>query len=48
MFEDLAIEYVNKSEGELRLISYGLVILGAIIAAVVSRTKGELKRTLLR
>ena len=44
MLEDLAIRYINNSEGELRAIAYGLTILGAIVAAVVTHSKSELRR----
>jgi len=44
MLEDIALRYVNQSEDELRAIGYGLVILGAIIAGVVNKSKDELAR----
>ncbi len=44
MLEDIALRYVNQSEYELRAIHYGLVILGAIIAGVVNKSKDELAR----
>lgn len=44
MLEDLAIQYVSQTEGSLRAIGYGLVILGAIIAGATSKSKSEIAR----
>ncbi len=44
MFEDLAIQYVHQTEGSLRLISYGIIIAGALVAAVFQRSTTELRR----
>lgn len=44
MLEDVALQYVSQSEDDLRLISYGLVILGALSAAMTIRGKAELQR----
>lgn len=42
--EIIAWEYVNLSEVNISAITYGLVILGAIVAGVTSRSKCELGR----
>ncbi len=44
MLQDIAVQYGNLMEGELRLIHYGIFILGAAIAGVLSRGKTELRR----
>lgn len=44
MLEDIALQYVNQTEDDIRLISYGLVILGALIAGMTTRGKAELQR----
>jgi hypothetical protein len=44
MLEDLAIQYVNQSEENLRLIGYGFVLLGGVISGVVSRSTMVLLR----
>jgi hypothetical protein len=45
MLEDLAVQFVSQSESALRAIGYGLVVLGAIIAGVLTRSKAELERS---
>jgi hypothetical protein len=44
MLEDIAIRYVSLPEGDLRAIALGLVILGAIFAGLLTRSKSELAR----
>ena len=44
MLEDLAITYAGGSEAQHRLNAYCLAVLGAVIAAVLTRGKGELQR----
>lgn len=44
MLEETAIRYVNMSEDDLRLVSYGLVVAGAVLAAFSWSGQGKLKR----
>lgn len=44
MFEDLAIQYVSQTEESLRLISYGITIAGAVVAAIFHKSTAELRR----
>ena len=44
MLEYIAIQYVNQSDGNLRLIGYGTVVLGAMIAAIFYHSQAELRR----
>ena len=44
MLEDAAIQYVNQSEDNLRLIGYGIVIAGAVLAAIVHKSNAERRR----
>ena len=44
MLEDLALQYVGQTEGGSRAISYGLVIIGAIIAGYFTKSKSEIAR----
>ncbi|RXV60101.1 hypothetical protein C6W92_14150 [Roseovarius sp. A46] len=44
MFEDLAIQYVSQTEDSLRLIAYGIIIAGAIVAAIFHKSTAELRR----
>jgi hypothetical protein len=44
MLEEVAFQFVNQSETDLRAISYGLVILGAIISGIVNKSNAELAR----
>ena len=44
MLEDLAIEIFTKSESTIQLIYVGLFAVGAIIAAIVSRSRVEITR----
>ena len=44
MLEDLAIQYVSQDEGVLRLINYGLVIGGGVIAGIVTRSTVAIAR----
>lgn len=45
MIEDLAIKYMSQSDVTLRLINYGLVILGAVVAGKSSKSTAELLRS---
>ena len=44
MLEDLAIQFVNQSEDTLTGIDVGLTIVGAVIAAIVTRSEVEIAR----
>lgn len=44
MLEDIALQFVNRPEADLRAINYGLTILGAIVAGIVNRSSFELAR----
>ena len=44
MLEDLAIQYVNYSEEALRLIGYGLGVVGGILAGLTRSRRNELAR----
>ena len=44
MLEDLAIQLLSQSEGALTLIGLGLAIVGAIIAAIVTRSNVQIAR----
>lgn len=44
MFEDIAIQYANQSEDQFRLIAYGLVICGAVVAGLFHKSRDELQR----
>ena len=44
MLEDIAIQFVNQSEDTLKQIGLGLTVVGAIIAAIVTRSKTEITR----
>ena len=44
MLEDIALKFVNQSEDTLPLVFLGLVVVGAIIAAVVTRSETEIAR----
>ncbi|WP_417463250.1 hypothetical protein [Kordiimonas sp.] len=44
MLEEVALSYVNQNEDELRLIGYGIVITGAILAALTHNHRNELAR----
>lgn len=44
MLEDTAILYVSQTEDSLRLISFGITIAGAIVAAVFHTSSAELRR----
>jgi hypothetical protein len=44
MFEDLAIQYVSQTEDNQRLISYGIIIAGALVAAIFHKSTSELRR----
>ena len=44
MLEDIAIQYVNQTEESLRLLSYGITIIGAIAAGIFHKNKTELLR----
>ncbi len=45
MLDDIAIQFVNQSESDLRIMGYALAILGGIIAGIVNKSKVELART---
>ena len=44
MLEDITIRYVSLPEGDLQAIALGLLILGAIFAGLLMRSKSELAR----
>tara|TARA_R110002124_G_scaffold53531_10_gene153592 strand:+ start:266 stop:1156 length:891 start_codon:yes stop_codon:yes gene_type:complete len=44
MMEDLAIQYVSQTEDSLRLMSYGITIVGALVAALFHNSTVELRR----
>ena len=44
MLEDLALQYSEISEDDMRLIGYGLVILGGVIGGITYRSTTEIKR----
>ena len=44
MLEDFAIQFLSQSEGALTLIGLGLAIVGAIIAAIVTRSNVQIAR----
>lgn len=44
MLEDLALQYSEWPEGQIRALSYGLVILGGIIGGLSNRSLVELRR----
>lgn len=44
MLEELAVQYINQTEGNLRAIGYGLIIFGGIIAGATSKSKSEMVR----
>ena len=44
MLEEIAIQYVNQTEDSLRLISYGITIAGAFVAAIFHKSSAELRR----
>ncbi|MBV1897710.1 MAG: hypothetical protein KUG70_14710 [Rhodobacteraceae bacterium] len=44
MLEDIAVQYVNLPEESIRAISYGLVILGAVVAGISRNDNGALRR----
>jgi carbon starvation protein CstA len=44
MLEDLALQYSEISEDDMRLIGYGLVILGGVIGGLTYRSTTEIKR----
>lgn len=44
MLEEIAIQYVSQSEDILRLLSYGVTIAGAVIAAIFHKSQSELRR----
>lgn len=44
MLEDLALQYSEVPEDGLRLISYGLAILGGIIGGITDRSVAEIRR----
>ncbi len=44
MLEDLAYQYYITSESNPRTISWGIVVAGAIVAALVNRSASELRR----
>ena len=44
MLEDLAFQYSEVSKDDMRLIGYGLVILGAVIGGLTYRSTTEIRR----
>lgn len=44
MLEDIALKYVSQTEEEMHAISFGLSILGGVIAGVTTRSTNELRR----
>lgn len=44
MFEDLALQYSELSENQMRSIEYGLVILGGILGGLTNRSVAEIRR----
>jgi hypothetical protein len=44
LLEDIAFQFVNQSESALQLIGIGLLVFGAIIAAIVTWSKMEIAR----
>lgn len=44
MMEKLAIQYVSQTEDSLRLISYGIILAGALVAAIIHKSTAELRR----
>ena len=44
MLEEIALQYVNQSEDNLRLIGYGLAIAGAVLAGLTHRSSNEFAR----
>jgi len=44
MLEELAYQYVNLSEGELRTLSYGITILGGLAGGLTGKSSEQLRR----
>jgi hypothetical protein len=44
MLEEIAIQYVSQTEDSLRLVSYGITIAGAVVAAIFHKSSAELRR----
>ncbi|MFH1342919.1 MAG: hypothetical protein ABIL01_17210, partial [Pseudomonadota bacterium] len=44
MIEDLALHYSQLPEQQLRLIAYGLVIIGGIVGGLTNRSVAEIRR----
>ena len=44
MLEDIAIKVITLPEGELKAISFGLVVFGAILAGLIAPSNKELAR----
>jgi hypothetical protein len=44
MLDDLAVRFISQSEETFQAIMYGFIALGAIVAALVTRSKAELTR----
>ena len=44
MLEKIALQYVNQSEDGLRLIGYGIFIVGAVLAGLTNKHRNELAR----
>lgn len=44
MLEEIAVQYVSLTEDSLRLVSYGITIAGAIVAAIFHKGDAELRR----
>ena len=41
MVEEIAVQYVSLTEDSLRLVSYGITIAGAIVAAIFHKSDAE-------
>jgi uncharacterized membrane protein len=44
MLEDVAVQYVFQSEEDLRIIGFGLTVVGAVIAGLRNKSSDELRR----
>lgn len=44
MLEEVALQYVNQTEDNLKLIGYGLAVAGGVLAGLTHRSTSELRR----
>lgn len=44
MLEEVALQYVNQTEDDLKLIGYGLAVAGGVLAGLTHRSTSELRR----